>query len=206
MDVQLAELIDKIKAEGVGKAEEEAQAILDKAQQEASEIVDKAKSEAEKVVADGRREVAGNKAASEDAIKQSSRDLILSVQTRLTKLFGAIVAESTEAAFSADVVSQAVLSMAQEWAKTGNTDVAVLVPENQRNAVEQALRSKLAEQVRSGVAVEGVPGLRSGFRVGEKDGNAYFDFSAEGVADALAEYLNPRLTELMKQATVQAEG
>lgn len=206
MDVQLAELIDKIKAEGVGKAEQEAQAILDKAQNEASDIVEKAKSEAEKIVADGKREVAGNKAASEDALKQASRDLILSVQTRLTKLFDTIVAEATEAAYSPDVVSQAVLSIVQEWAKSGTTDVAVLVPESRRDSVEQALRAKLAEQVRSGVAVEGVPGLRSGFRVGEKDGNAYFDFSAEGVADALAEYLNPRLTELMKQATAEKEG
>ena len=42
--------------------------------------------------------------------------------------------------------------------------------------------------------------LSSGFRIGAKDGSAFYDFSAEEVAGLFSSYLNPRTTELMKRA------
>jgi V/A-type H+-transporting ATPase subunit E len=42
--------------------------------------------------------------------------------------------------------------------------------------------------------------LDAGFRISNKDGSAYYDFSAESVAELFSAYLNPRLAETLKNA------
>jgi V/A-type H+-transporting ATPase subunit E len=56
----------------------------------------------------------------------------------------------------------------------------------------------LSEELKKGVVLKPVAHIDAGFRVGEKNGSAYYDFTAGGVAEILAEYLNPRLAEIMK--------
>jgi V/A-type H+-transporting ATPase subunit E len=52
----------------------------------------------------------------------------------------------------------------------------------------------------SGLDVRPVSGIAAGFRIGEKGGAAYYDFSAESIGELLSAYLNPRLAEIMKRA------
>ena len=42
--------------------------------------------------------------------------------------------------------------------------------------------------------------LSAGFRIGSKNGSAFYDFSAEEVAALFSAYLNPKTTEIMKKA------
>ena len=42
--------------------------------------------------------------------------------------------------------------------------------------------------------------LTKGFRIGSKDGSAFYDFSAESVADLFSAYLNPKTSAIMKEA------
>jgi V/A-type H+-transporting ATPase subunit E len=60
--------------------------------------------------------------------------------------------------------------------------------------------SRLVEELKKGFELKPLPTLEAGFRIGLKDGSAYYDFSDQGIAEILAEYLNPRLSELMSQA------
>lgn len=200
MDVQLTELIDKIKAEGVEKADVEASRIRTEAQEQADSILSDARRQAERLISEGKAEVARDRAASEDALRQASRDLILSVQTELSRLFATVVGDATESAFSESVISEAIVTIAGKWAETGTSEIEILLPPDKREAVEKAVRSRLSGQVRDGIVLKAMPGLRTGFRVGERGGNAYFDFSAEGVAEVLSEYLNPRLAGILQSA------
>ena len=56
MEIQLRELIDQIKNEGVDAAEAEAKAIVDKAKTEADKIIADARAEADKMIADAKAE------------------------------------------------------------------------------------------------------------------------------------------------------
>ena len=42
--------------------------------------------------------------------------------------------------------------------------------------------------------------IAGGFRIGTKDGAAYYDFSAEAVADLFSSYLSPKTAEILKNA------
>jgi V/A-type H+-transporting ATPase subunit E len=76
----------------------------------------------------------------------------------------------------------------------------VLLPPAELKKIEGALRSSLAEELRKGMELKPFPALKAGFRIGMKDGSAYFDFTAEEIANILGEYLNPRLAELVEEA------
>jgi len=52
----------------------------------------------------------------------------------------------------------------------------------------------------TGVELKPVKGAKAGFRIGEKNGAAYYDFSADAVADMLSAYLNTRLAAIMSSA------
>jgi V/A-type H+-transporting ATPase subunit E len=82
----------------------------------------------------------------------------------------------------------------------------VLLPEDTRDEIESGLRSRLAEELKGGLEIKPVHGIDSGFRIAEKDGSVYYDFTATGIADVLSAYLNPRLQEAIKQAAEQANG
>jgi V/A-type H+-transporting ATPase subunit E len=59
--------------------------------------------------------------------------------------------------------------------------------------------------LKKGVELKADRNLASGFRIANKDGSAYYDFSAESAAEMLSAYLNPRLSEILKTA-VKAGG
>jgi len=44
------------------------------------------------------------------------------------------------------------------------------------------------------------PELQAGFRIAMKDGSAYYNFSDQGIAEIMAEYMNPRIAEIVREA------
>jgi len=47
--------------------------------------------------------------------------------------------------------------------------------------------------------------ITGGFRIGINNGEAYYDFSAEAVADLFSAYLNPRTAAIMKAAATEGK-
>ncbi len=100
MDVQLQELIDKIKKDGVASAEQEAKAIKENAQKEADSIIAQAKEKADSIVKEAQGETARLEKASIDAIKQASRNLLISFRDGITAELSAIIETETKTAYS----------------------------------------------------------------------------------------------------------
>jgi len=87
------------------------------------------------------------------------------------------------------------------WAsKGGDKGIDVLLPEGELNKLKSWFSSKLGAELKGGVELKSDRNLSAGFRIGEKDGSAYYDFSAESVAELLSSYLNPRLAAILKTA------
>jgi len=58
----------------------------------------------------------------------------------------------------------------------------------------------LKAQIAKGLELKSDNTISGGFRIGTKDGNAFYDFSAEEVAGLFSAYLNPKTASLMKAA------
>ncbi|MEX2443074.1 MAG: V-type ATP synthase subunit E family protein [Alkalispirochaeta sp.] len=201
METQLQDIIDKIHDEGVKEAEQRARKIVESAEKQAREKVDHARSEADEIIKEAKEEAAKHTAAGEAALKQASRDLLLSVRKQLTSLFETVQEQAVGDALTPERMASIIADMVQAWSTSGSDQFEVLVNEQDREGLETALRSALAEKLKKGVDVRPVRGITAGFRVGTQDGSAYYDFTDETLAELLSAFLNPRLAELMKSAT-----
>ncbi|MFP4364337.1 MAG: V-type ATP synthase subunit E [Spirochaetia bacterium] len=200
MDVQLQELIDKIKQDGVKNAEERANEIIEEAKKEADAIVANAQKRSSEIIAEAKSEAAKHQATGEAALRQAGRDLTLTVQKQLEKLFAEIMKTETTEAFSQDILQKAILEVTKTWSSEDAGEKDILVPEDTANELEKGLKGKLSEKLKSGVQLKPFSEIDAGFRVAEKDGSAYYNFTAESIAQALSEYLNPKISELLKEA------
>lgn len=201
MDVQLQELIDKIKRDGVASAEESARKIVSEAESKAASILREAEAKADGIIKNAKAETERMEKASEDAIEQAGRNLIISFRDGINKEVSALVAAETEKAFDKDLLKKLVPETVKAWAaKSSASDLTVLLPAKDLKALESTVKTALKAQISKGLVVKGDDSLSSGFRIGTKDGRAFYDFSADEVAGLFSSYLNPRTTQIMMNA------
>ena len=96
MEVQLQELLDKIKNEGVKAAEAESARIREEAEKRSREILQRAEQEAADIVARAREEAARFEKTSQEAVKQAARNAILGVRQGVVGIFDAMLARGAE--------------------------------------------------------------------------------------------------------------
>lgn len=202
MDIQLKELLEKIKDEGVKTADEKAAGIVKKAEVRASEIVVEAKKKADKLIENAGMEVQKANQTAREAMHQAARDLIINLKGQITKLFDAIIAEETKSALSGKGLEEAIVALMTAWGEKSG-DVAIQLPPDQLSKIGDSIKKQLAGKIKGGVELKPFPDLEAGFRAAEKDGSAYYNFSSEGIAEILSEYLNPKLGEVLTEASTE---
>jgi V/A-type H+-transporting ATPase subunit E len=201
MDIQLQELLEKIKHEGVESAEQEAARIAAVAEASKRALLEAAEREAADIVQKARNEAARLEETSKAALAQASRDLLLSFKDRLGLLLSELVKEETKSAFGPEVLKDAIPLAVKALAESsGDSDLILLLPPASREALEKHFQSAFAALVKSGIEVKPYADLDSGFRLASKDGSAYYDFSAETLAELFSKHLNSRLAEIVRSA------
>lgn len=201
MDIQLQELVEKIKKDGVASAESAARKIVAEAEKKAAAIVSDAEARADSIVKTAKAETERMEKASEDAIAQAGRNLIISFRDGIVRELSAIVSSETEKAMDKDLLKKIIPETVKAWAsRSDSSDLTVLLPPKEVKALEAGLKAALKSKISKGLEIKSDASLSAGFRIGTKNGAAFYDFSAEEVASLFSSYLNPRLTELMKKA------
>lgn len=200
MDTQVKELIETIKAEGVQSAEKQAEQIVAAAEEKAEEITSNARKEAAGIVEEARADRARQEAAGTEAVKQAARDLILTVQSELTAIFREVVERSTGETLSGDVLEQAIIKVVQSWASGSGEQIDVMLSEGDLAKLESTLRNRLSTELASGTEIKASPAVKGGFRIATRDGNLYYDFTTDAIADTLASYVTPRLARTIREA------
>lgn len=204
MDVQLQELIDRIKKDGVANAEKSSEKIIADAEKKAAEIVSEAEKKADGIIKTAKTETQRMEKASEDAITQAGRNMLLSFRDSLVAELDRLIQVETSKAYSNELLARLIPETVKAWTQhTDAEDLAVLLSEKDLKALESGLSDALKAEIQKGLVIKADKTLASGFRIGVKDGAAFYDYSAESVAELFASYLNPRTAELMKGA---AEG
>lgn len=201
MDIQLQELIEKIKKDGVASAEAAAQKIIAEAEKKAASIVSEAEARADSIVKTAKAETERMEKASEDAIAQAGRNLIISFRDGINRELSALVGSATEKAMDADLMKKVIPEAVKAWAANNEeSDISILLPAKDVKALESGLKTALKGKLSKGLEIKADSTLAAGFRIGTKGGEAFYDFSAEEVASLFSAYLNPKTTELMKKA------
>ena len=201
MEVQLQEIIEQIKKDGVTTAEAEAKVIIEAAKSEAEKIISDAQVKADKIIAGAKIETERLTKSSEDAIRQAGRNLLISFRESVTRELKAIVGENVTAVYSSDAFAGLIISVVESWANRPDAeDIAVVLNTQDLNKLEDTLLAALKEKMLKGIALRANDNFDGGFRIAVNNGSAYYDYSAEAVVDMLSNYLSPKVTELLKEA------
>ena len=192
MAEELQNLLEKIKRDGVDKANAEAAAIVAKAKSDAESIVKEAETKAAAAKAAAEAEAKAEAVRAEETIRQAARDTVLKVGQSVTAMLEKLLAKDVDAALSDPA---AVVPIAADAIKA-------LVADGQ--TAEVAADAKLAEALRvqlaamKDITVVTDEATQSGFSVRLDNGRVEHDFTGPAVAEALAARLRPALAALVK--------
>ncbi|OHC04075.1 MAG: hypothetical protein A3H23_00965 [Planctomycetes bacterium RIFCSPLOWO2_12_FULL_40_19] len=193
-NTNLNDIIQKIKAEGIEEAERRSEEIIKEARLTASKILNKAGLDAEAITKEAEEEIRKKEGIGKMALEQAARDIILSIQTSLTEIFDSLIKREYQTVLSGKTLEAILIKLIKGWKKDemGELNIELLLSESDRNALLEGFLSKLNEEIKTGIELKAHPNIEKGFRVGVKGSHVYHDFTDEGLAEVLAEYLNPR--------------
>ncbi len=201
MEIQLQELIDKIRQDGVGAAEAEAEKILNSAEAEAQRIIAEAKTEADKILANAKNETARMEKSSEDAIRQAGRNLLISFRESVARELKAIISESVDAVYSSQLLEKIIVDVVERWSVNPEVqNLAVILNNDDIARLEKTMMASLKERVKKGVTLKANDNFDGGFRIVANDDDVYYDYSEDTVVEMLSNYLSPKIAKLMKEA------
>ncbi len=201
MEIQLQELIDQIKKDGVEVAETEAKNIVESAKAEAEKIIADAKAQADKILAVAKAENERMVKSSEDAIRQAGRNLLISFRESVTRELNAIVGETVNAVYSPDSLAQIVVDVVESWANKPEVEnIEVILNGNDVQLLEKTALSSLKARISKGVTLKANDNFDGGFRIAVNNGGAYYDYSTESVVEMMSNYLSPKVVKLLKEA------
>ena len=201
MEIQLQELIEQIKKDGVEVAETEAEAIIRVANEKAEKIIADAQAQADKILLDAKKENEKIVKSSEDAIRQAGRNLLISFRECVTKELNAILNKNVNAVYSSKALAEIIINVVENWAKNPEAeDITVIINSESLQSLEDTLIAGLKEKMVSGVTLKASNNFDAGFRISANSTGAYYDYSAEAVVEMLSAYLSPKVTELLKEA------
>ncbi|MDR0654952.1 MAG: V-type ATP synthase subunit E [Treponema sp.] len=200
MDIQVQELIDKIKKDAIESGSAEAARIKKAAEGEAKSIVENAKKEAEGIISRAKTDAERSEKAGNAALEQASRNLVLAFKGEIQVLLDKIIGAALSSSYGEDTLRQILPEIIKTWAAKGSDSLDIVLSEADLKKLEGYFTEKLAAELKKGVELKSDRNLAAGFRIVNKDGSAYYDFSAEAVAELLSAYLNPRLAGILKTA------
>lgn len=201
MEIQLQELIEQIKKDGVAVAEAEAKNIVETAQAEAQKIIADAHAEADKILANAKSENERMVKSSEDAIRQAGRNLLISFRESVARELNAVISENVNAVYSSDALSELIIKIVEKLAVNSDVgDIEIILNEKDADELQSLILSAIKEKMLKGVTLKPNNNFDGGFRIAVNNGSAYYDYSAEAVVDMLSNYLSPKITKLLKEA------
>lgn len=196
MEIQLKELIETIKSEGIKSGESQGAEIVSQAKDEAASIISNARVEAAEMIKKAKNEVAREQASGEDAIRQASRDLILNLRKEIENLFESLMQNKIKESLTGDLLKEAIVAVVKGLTDD-STDLALMVDSKQLAKIEKALSADLSAEIKKGLEIIPFDQIDAGFRVSMKDGSGFYDFSDKEIALVLSAYLNRRLADII---------
>ncbi|NIZ19472.1 hypothetical protein [Entomospira culicis] len=198
MEVQLQELINKIKADGVKAGESEKSRIIADAQKKAEEIIKTAEHRAKELEESAKKEAALSEARNREALQLASRDLLLNLSTKITDLFNHILVKEVATSLTKEKVSQLASTAISNLGKDGKYEIS-LSPADV-DAFGEALKSELSTLAKGGITIKPSKNVDAGFRITSVEDAISYDFTNTIIAENLASYVNPKLAEDIKKS------
>lgn len=196
MALQIQDLVASIRKDGVEAARKDADRLIQEAKAEADRIVNQAKADAQELKQQAERDIALRDASAKASLAQAGRDVVLSLKKALSEQLDRILGARLDKALSgkelADLITSVVKSGLVDGSKT-----EVQVNKEACQTLSAELAKTLSDEMKSGLVVKPISGVDAGFRLADKDGSGFYDFSSEEIASMLKPFLGDALSAIV---------
>ncbi len=196
MELQIQDLIESIKTDGIQEAQKQKEEIINEARTQAEGIVKDAEKEASALLEKARREAAVMEVSGKEAVRQASRDVILSLKKSINSTMERLLGDQVSKSFDQKQLAQLIV----EVVKSGISDPATSAVEVKKasvKALQEALSKDLDKELKSGLVIRMHPEVETGFRYADAEGKSYYDFSDEEISALLIPYLNAAVSDIL---------
>ncbi len=199
--INLNNLIQQIQSEGIQAAEKKSDEIIQKTKEKASLIIADAKKKAQAILQETEEEIRKRERISNKAIELAARDLALNIHQSLIRQFESLIKKECRQSMSGNHLKDLLAKFIEAWTKNRDQDLnlEIFCSEGERDALFENFLSRFQEELQEGIELKFHPDIEAGFRIGFKEENLYYDFTDKTIADALAEYLSPKIRNLFGQ-------
>lgn len=211
------ELISKLRQEGVDAGAAEAEKMLKAARDKAKAIQREAESKSKQKISEAQKKADALLQGGQEALKTAMRDMVLTLKTELTDVFGTDVRRLVERELSnPELLKTLILEIAGKLSRDANIDkdsnLEFILPEDAldltdlQNSPEHLENSPLTEFVfglTRDMLIEGVSfttsrDVKGGMNVKLEDRDLILDFTEQAVASMLLEHLQPRFRAILE--------
>ena len=202
MTEELQQLLDRIRTEGVEKAQDEAQAIIKQARAEADALVAKARDEAATLRREAERDAAAFARRAEESVRQAARDVRIQVEQDLVKTLENLLRRDVgQAASDEQAMQQWIADAVAAALKGGAREVEVVLGGRAAGQAAGLVKRLQADAATAeGVTVTPSPAFPDGFVLRLEGGRVEQSFTTEAITAALARLLRPQLVKLLQAA------
>lgn len=201
MEDKLKVLTDKLLNEGVKKGEDEAKEIVAKAKSEAEKIIADAKAEAEKILSSAKSKSDEQMRKTEADLKMAASQSVSLLKNKISDLVSSNISnENVSGSFdNAKFVQGMIMSLLESWAKDGGqvSDINLYLPKVDKNDLNAFIKKNCKSFLDKGVELEVSEEIKTGFKVGPKDGSFVVEFSDDSFKAFFKEFLKPAIRELV---------
>ncbi|WP_303918019.1 V-type ATP synthase subunit E [Draconibacterium sediminis] len=204
MTDRIAEITQKIYNEGIVKAKDDADQLLAEAKEKADDIIRSAKLKQDEIIRAAQKKAAEDKKRTEAELQLAARQFISKLKQQITGLISAaqINPPVNEAFNDSDFIKKIILTLIEKWnPKSGKSmDLHLLLPPDDQKELTAFLQKRATEAMNNGIEILVDPKLKSGFRIGPKDGSYLISFTAQDFANYFKQYFKDGTKKLLFDA------
>lgn len=204
MENKLQKLTEQLYEEGLSKGRNDADKLVAEAQAKAKAIVAEAQAEAKAIVEKAQKQAEELTQNTMTEISLAGRQAVAALKSEINTMVVAKTASKAvaEATMDAAFVKDMLLAVAKNWngSSTDVVSLSALLPEEKKAALDSVFAAAAKELLAAGVEVAYGKGVKSGFKIGPKDGGYYISFSDEDFDALLGEYLREKVSNLLYKA------
>jgi V/A-type H+-transporting ATPase subunit E len=204
MENKLSQITKKLYDEGLAKGRSEGERIVAEAEAGAKKIVAAAEQKARDIVRKAEAHAAELRGNTATEIALAGRQAVARIKDEIA---GVVTARSIDKGVGAAGIDPAfiremLLAVAKNWrgASAEKVTLEALLPADKQKEFDKAFAASAAALLREGIEVGYSPSVRSGFRVGEKNGGYYISFEDENFEALLGTYLRDRVAKILFEA------
>lgn len=201
MENKLQELTNKLYEEGLAKGRSDAEKMVAEAEAKAAKIVKEAEEKAASIEEQARRQAEELRRNTLTEVSLAGRQAVTALRERIAKM---IVAKTVtkgvhEAAVDPVFIREMLLAVAAGWRSdaSGKVSLNALLPAEWQEKFGREFEAAAKELLAEGVEVGYSDKVRSGFRIGEKNGGYYISFTAEDFDALLADFLKEKVAKML---------